>query len=172
MKNIKKALPVIIFIIIILGLYYFLLKNQYDDPNYYEIVNIVDGDTIDININGKTERVRLIGIDTPELVDPRQEVECFAQEASDRAKEILTGQKVRLESDLTQGDRDKYNRLLRYVFLENGASLNQMMIEEGYAHEYTYDLPYKYQEIFQTAEQGSRTSGLGLWKEGVCDDFK
>jgi micrococcal nuclease len=129
-----------------------------------EVVNVVDGDTIKVNINGATETLRLIGIDTPETVDPRKPVQCFGKEASNKAKEILTGKKVRLEADSTQDERDKYNRLLRYVYLEDGTFFNKLMIEEGYAHEYTYQSnPYKYQTEFKEAEKNARESKKGLW---------
>ena len=134
----------------------------------YQVTSVVDGDTIKVNINGKVETIRLIGIDTPEVVDPRKPVQCFGKEASSKAKEVLTGKKVKLESDLTQGDKDKYNRLLRYVFLEDGASFNKMMILEGYAHEYTYDLPYKYQKEYKEAEVIARENKKGLWADNVC----
>lgn len=151
------------FVIIIAFLGYVLFNNQNNQVVYYEVVNVVDGDTIDVNINGTIERVRLIGIDTPELVDFRQPIECFAQEASNQAKEVLAGQKVRLEPDITQGDEDKYGRLLRYIFLSDGTNFNQLMIEQGFAHEYTYDLPYLYQDNFKQAENYAKDNSLGLW---------
>lgn len=137
----------------------------------FSVTRIVDGDTIDVNINGKIERIRLIGIDTPETLDPRKPVQCFGKEAGDKAKEILTGKKVSLESDPTQGDKDKYDRLLRYVFLEDGTNFNQMMIEEGYAHEYTYAIPYKYQTEFKQAEKDARDGNKGLWNPDACVSF-
>lgn len=135
----------------------------------YLVTQVVDGDTIKILMNNQTETIRLIGIDTPETVDPRKPVQCFGQEASDRAKDILLGQKVILEADVTQGERDKYGRLLRYVFLEDGRLFNKLMISEGYAHEYTYNSnPYKYQLKFQEAERGARENQRGLWAESTC----
>lgn len=140
-------------------------------PNtLYKVVSVIDGDTIKVDINGEIETLRLIGMDTPETVDPRKPVQCFAVEASNKAKEILTDKEVRLEADSTQGERDKYNRLLRYVYLENGTFYNQLMIEEGYAHEYTYQSnPYKYQEAFQTAENNAREQEKGLWDSDTCN---
>jgi micrococcal nuclease len=135
--------------------------------NLYSVIKVVDGDTIDVSIDGKTERLRLIGINTPETVDPRKPVECLGVEASNKAKSILTGKKVALESDPTQGERDKYNRLLRYVFLENGTNFNLLMIKEGYAYEYTYDIPYKYQIEFKTAQNNAMNAKIGLWGD-VC----
>lgn len=134
----------------------------------YEVAKVVDGDTIDVTIEGQKNRVRLIGINTPESVDPRKPVECFGKEASDKTREILTGKKVLLEADASQTDRDKYDRLLRYVFLEDGTNFNELMVREGYAYEYTYDLPYKYQKDFKAAQKEASDAGKGLWGEGAC----
>jgi micrococcal nuclease len=135
--------------------------------NTYQVVKVIDGDTLDVSIGGKTERIRLIGINTPETVDPRKEVECFGVEASNKSKTLLTGKQVSLESDGSQGDRDKYDRLLRYVFLEDGANFNLRMIREGYAYEYTYDLPYKYQLAFKEAQKQAMEAKAGLWGD-IC----
>lgn len=129
----------------------------------YEVMKVVDGDTIDVLLDGKVERIRLIGINTPETVDPRRPVECFGKEASEKAKSILSGKLIVLESDPTQGERDKYDRLLRYVFLEDGTNLNLSMIQEGYAYEYTYNLPYKYQTAFKQAQRKAKENKMGLW---------
>lgn len=132
------------------------------------VSSVVDGDTIKVNINGTTETLRLIGIDTPEVVDPRKPVQCFGVEASNKAKELLSGKSVRLEADPTQGERDTYGRLLRYVFTSDGTNFNKLMIQEGYAFEYTYNLPYKYQTEFNQAESYARTNKLGLWADDTC----
>ncbi len=129
----------------------------------YKVVRVVDGDTIDVMISGKKERIRLIGVNTPETVDPRKPVECFGKEASNKAKSLLTGKKVFLEKDDTQGDKDKYGRLLRYVLLSNGTNVNLSMIKDGYAYEYTYDLPYKYQVEFKSAQKQASDQKKGLW---------
>jgi len=135
---------------------------------YYTVVKVVDGDTITVNINGNDETLRLIGIDTPETVHPSKPVECFGIEASNKAKELLNGQKVSLEADSTQGKRDKYGRLLYYVFLEDGTHFNKLMIRDGYAYEYTYNIPYKYQNEFKEAEQDAKNNKRGLWADGAC----
>jgi micrococcal nuclease len=132
------------------------------------VVKVVDGDTLTVSLNGKKEKVRLIGIDTPESVDPRRPVECFAKEASRKMSDLVSNQTVRLVSDPSQGDKDKYQRLLRYVFNSKGELINQLMIEGGYAHEYTYDSPYQYQKAFKDAENRARTNEVGLWAKGVC----
>lgn len=135
----------------------------------YSVVKVVDGDTIHIDINGKKETVRLIGMNTPETVDPRRPVECFGEEASARAKELLDGQQVRIETEVSQGERDKYGRLLGYVIREDGLLFNKYMIEEGYAYEYTYRLPYKYQTEFKAAQKEAEAASRGLWAPGVCE---
>jgi micrococcal nuclease len=137
--------------------------------NLYAVTQVVDGDTIKVSIDGSVKTVRLIGIDTPETVDPRKPVQCFGEEASNKAKAILSGKKVRLEVDSTQGDLDKYQRLLRYVFLEDATFFNKLMITEGYAHEYTYDTAYTYQADFRAAEKLARESKVGLWNPETCN---
>jgi len=136
--------------------------------NLYAVSSVIDGDTIQVVIDGKKETLRLIGIDTPETVDPRKPVQCFGKEASAKAKSLLTGKSVGLEADPTQGERDKYQRLLRYVFLEDGTNFNKLMISEGYAHEYTYNTPYKYQSEFKQAQKEAEASKVGLWADNAC----
>lgn len=142
---------------------------QIEANTLHPIIHVVDGDTVDVDINGETERIRLIGLNTPETVDPRRPVECFGKEASEKAKDILTGQKVKIETDPSQDLRDKYGRLLAYVFLPDGTLFNKMIIQEGYGHEYTYHLPYKYQAEFKAAERTARETKQGLWADGICE---
>ncbi len=133
-----------------------------------QVVGVVDGDTVDVQINGAVERMRLIGINTPETVDPRRPVECFGKEASEHAKQLLSGQQVLVESDPSQDTRDKYGRLLVYVWLPEGRLFNLQMIVDGYAYEYTYDNPYKYQATFKQAEAEARSAERGLWSPATC----
>ncbi len=134
----------------------------------YVVTKVVDGDTFDVSIDGQTKRIRLIGVDTPETVDPRKPVQCFGKEASNKAVELLLNKKVRLEADTTQGETDKYGRLLRYAFREDGLFYNKWIIENGYAHEYTYNTPYKYQVEFKQAETVAREGKKGLWADNAC----
>ena len=134
----------------------------------YTVTSVTDGDTFKVSINGTTETIRSIGMDTPETVDPRKPVQCFGVEASNRTKQLLSGKKVRLEADATQGERDKYGRLLRYAYLEDGRLFNKLMIQEGYAHEYTYDTKYRYQADFKTAQVEAQSAKRGLWADNAC----
>ncbi len=136
---------------------------------YYAVTDVVDGDTLKINMGGTVETLRLIGIDTPETVDPRKPVQCFGTEASNRAKALLSGQKVRIESDSTQDTRDKYGRLLVYVYRDDGLFFNKTMVADGYAYEYTYDKAYKYQTEFKAAQLAAQNAGKGLWSPTTCN---
>ena len=138
---------------------------------FAQIVKVVDGDTITVSLNGKNETIRIIGINTPETVDPRKTVECFGIEASNKAKEYFKEKdyKVWLEKDPAQGERDKYQRLLRYVFTDNGDSdYGLMMIATGYAYEYTYSTPYRYQIEYKKAQAEAENKRLGLWADSAC----
>lgn len=131
------------------------------------IVNrVVDGDTISVDVNGLWETVRLIGIDTPETVDPRKPVQAFGQEASDYTKRTLLGKTVRLEVDQGNGHighRDRYGRLLAYVWVGE-ALFNEAIIREGYAHAYTkYPFREDYMTLFRDAERAARDRLRGLW---------
>jgi micrococcal nuclease len=139
---------------------------------YYKVSKITDGDTIHIITEGQDETVRLIGINTPETVDPRRTVECFGKEASTRMKEIAAGKIVRLEYDDSQALRDTYGRLLAYVYLEDGQMINRKMVAEGYAYEYTYLTPYKYQKEFRQLQSLAQSAKRGLWAQDTCDGNK
>lgn len=135
----------------------------------YLVEKVVDGDTIKVRMNGSLETVRLVGINTPESVDPRKEVECFGVQASDVLEEILLNQSVTLQSDDTQADRDRYGRLLRFVFLD-GQDVGLWLLQEGYARESLYsDTPHVYRDAYLAAEQAAQEAGRGLWAEGVCE---
>jgi len=134
------------------------------------VIRIIDGDTIVVLIDSVSEKVRLIGVDTPETVDPRKIVECFGAETSEFTKTMLLNKVVRLESDSSQGDRDRYGRLLRYVFLVDDTNqkeifVNKKIITDGYGHEYTYRTPYRYQDDFKNFEDTARKLQNGLWGE-------
>jgi micrococcal nuclease len=132
-------------------------------PPVYTVVEVVDGDTIKVDIAGKIETVRLIGIDTPEIANPRSPREdYFGPEAARYAKQLLENQSVYLIPDPMQSNRDKYNRLLRYVFLEDGTLINAKLIAEGYAYNYIYE-PFQFMKQFDYLEKQAKEKQLGLW---------
>lgn len=129
------------------------------------VTRVVDGDTLDADISGRDERVRLIGINTPETVDPRRPVECFGKEASDRLKHLLpAGTAIRLERDIEE--RDAFGRLLAYVVTADGTFVNLEMVRGGYATTLSLRPNVAHQRSFRLAEQQARADGAGLW--GSC----
>ncbi len=138
-------------------------------PELHEVMKVIDGDTVTIKMGDKNETVRLIGIDTPETNDARTGVQCFGAEATAHLKKII-GKRITIEKDAGEGERDKYDRLLAYLFSENGVSLNKKMIEDGYAYEYTYDDAYKYQKEFKAAEEIAKEEKRGLWAPDACPE--
>jgi micrococcal nuclease len=105
--------------------------------------------------------VRYIGIDTPELVDPQKQVECFAQQAKDENQRLAEGKTVQLEKDISE--KDKYGRLLRYVFVDS-IFVNDYLIRQGFAHASTYPPDVVYQEQFRQAQTEAGENNRGLWE--------
>ena len=134
----------------------------------YPFIRVVDGDTITVGWEGAIEYVRLIGIDAPEPNDPGGP-ECYASESTDHLQEVLQTGVVTLRFDPTQGLRDKYNRLLAYVELPDGTDVARVMLENGYAQEYTYDRPYERVDIYTQAEADATASLRGLWGISGCN---
>lgn len=132
------------------------------DPGYRSVKRVVDGDTIVLE-NG--ERVRLIGVDTPETKHPKKAVEYFGKEASAFTKRMCQGKTVRLEFDQANthlGHKDKYGRTLAYIFLDDGTFLNAEIVKQGYGFAYTR-FPFRYLEEFRKNEREAREQGRGLW---------
>lgn len=164
-----KKIYFLFFLIPTLGLLPGDQKTKVKKENGYQVIKVIDGDTIEVSIGNQPEKVRFIGVDTPETVDPRKPVQCFGKEASDKTKKLLSEKRVLLESDPTQGNRDKYKRLLRYVYTLDGIMINKLLVDEGYAHEYTYmSNPYKYQKEFRQAQNSARDNKRGLWGDNIC----
>lgn len=131
-----------------------------------QVAGITDGDTIKVWINGKREPVRLLGVDTPESKKPNTAVACYAKEATSKMQSLVQSKQVRLVADPTQVDRDRYDRLVRYVLLPDGRDVSQLMIAGGFGREYTYAAAYAKQGAFRTAQSQAQAAKLGLW--GAC----
>lgn len=132
-----------------------------------KVVEVIDGDTLRVSINNTSSLVRMIGINAPESDGPYREIECYGSEAAQDLEQLLpAGSTVILETDPSQDTYDKYDRLLAYVFLDK-VNINEQLIKQGSAHEYTYRTAYRYQTEFKRAEKEARENQLGLW--GVCE---
>lgn len=134
-------------------------------PGLYAVTAFVDGDTIAVDMNGKAEKVRLIGVDTPETHKPDTPVQCYGPAAAAFTKQAIGGQKVRLVSDPLSTDRDRYDRLLRYVYLPDDTNLDEKLIQEGYGFYYPY-FPFTKSERFAVDERAAQAANKGLW--GSC----
>ncbi len=141
-------------------------------PNYLipdgTVIRTVDGDTFVVQLGGLQEKVRMLGMDTPETVDPRKTVQCFGKEASKKLHELLTDKIVTLKSDPANDDRDKYGRILRYVYLPDGTFVNSIMIEQGFAFAYI-KFPFMYKEQFVRLQMQARAARAGLWGKETCN---
>lgn len=142
---------------------------QQNQPGLYPVVRVDDGDTIVVKTPGGNETVRLIGADTPEVKDPRKPVQCFGQAASDHTHQLLDGKSVRLEADPKDDDRDKYHRLLRYVYLPDGTLVNAELVQDGYGFAYTV-FPFTKLDEFRQLEADARTNDRGLWASCNVDE--
>ncbi len=127
------------------------------------VTRVVDGDTIEVNMDGRRYTVRYIGVDTPESVAPGQPVECYGREASRRNRELVEGKTVLLEKDVSETDR--FGRLLRYVWTD-GVMVNAVLVAEGYAQVATFPPDVKYVDLFRRLQEEARAQGRGLW--GAC----
>lgn len=135
------------------------------DADLAQIERVIDGDTVDVRLVGGGElRVRILGIDTPETVDPDASVQCWGPEASEWAHSTLDGAWVTAVSDPIAGDVDRYGRALRYLMLGNGTNYSVLAAETGMARSYVYNhQQLTYAEDIGAAEEHARTTELGLW---------
>ena len=130
------------------------------------VIEVVDGDTVRVRLrSGRTEDVRMIGIDTPEVYGG---VECGGPQASRSLKRMLpAGQRVRLISDPTQDRRDRYHRILRYVVKPSGVDTNHRQLSKGWARVYVYDsTPFERVRVYRAARDDARAASRGIW--GLC----
>lgn len=138
-----------------------VVSSDATSPNFH-VTHVVDGDTIDVQDDiGSVQRIRFIGIDTPETVDPRKSIECEGPEASARMKELVLGATVTLERKPDE-DTDQYGRFLRYVFLD-GNDIGAQMIREGYAVSVCKKYPHPKCDLYDELEQKAIQEKLGRW---------
>ncbi len=139
-----------------------------DEDELYQVVSVLDGDTFKAQIGKHLITVRMLGIDTPETVDPRKPAQCYGPEASNESKRLLVGHSVRMKLNPNREERDRYNRYLAYVYLSDGTFMNEYLIENGFAREYTFGTPYVYQTEFRQIEKAAKEAKVRLCK--ICED--
>jgi endonuclease YncB( thermonuclease family) len=128
-----------------------------------KVQRVTDGDTFVATVKGRRERIRIIGVDTPESVDPHRPDEPFGEEASNFAKHYLDGATVRLAGDVEP--RDRYGRMLAYVWLQDGTFWNALLAAEGYAQQLTIPPNVTYADLFRRLVSEARRNNRGLWAE-------
>ena len=145
-----------------------LASNQ---PGLYRVVEFNDGDTVTVDMNGTREKVRFIGVDTPETQDPRKTVQCYGSQASTFTRNLIGNNPVRLEADPTNQNRDRYGRLLRYVYLPDGRLVNSEIIREGYGFAYT-SFPFQklddFRELQRQAQEIQLLKNTSEKDIGIC----
>ena len=156
---------------IIMSLLLFAAAVSSADDLTANVVKVVDGDTVHVKIKstGIKEKVRIIGLDTPELHHPRKPVQYFAREAKVQAEKLLKGKTITLKLDQTnaaKGHRDRYGRLLAHIILPDGAYFAERMIRDGFAHAYVkYPYDPQLMERYRQAEREARKAKRGLWAD-------
>lgn len=143
-----------------------LKSAESNQPGLYTVSRYVDGDTIDVDMNGSTETIRFIGVDTPETHKPNTPVQCYGEIAAANTKaQISRFGKVRLQADSLDTNRDVYGRLLRYVYLPDGTLLEDQIIKNGYGFAYL-DFPFGLKDRFAADQAIAQKNKAGLW--GAC----
>lgn len=147
-----------------------------DPAKSYPVIEVIDGDTLKTIIDGHNITIRLLGVNTPETLDPRKPAECFGPEASALTKSLLIGKSILISLNPNYERIDKFGRLLAYVRLDEDSYtssigslfVNEYLIKEGYGREYTFNKkkPYQYQKLFKKDEFDAKNVGKGLW--GKC----
>jgi micrococcal nuclease len=135
---------------------------QQAQPGLYSINHFIDGDTIAVNMNGSVETIRMIGVDTPETHKPNTPVQCYGPQAADFTKNLIGSNSVRLQADPLDTNRDRYGRLLRYVYLPDGRMVETELIKNGYGFAYTL-FPFQMKDEFISGMQSAQAAKKGLW---------
>lgn len=131
---------------------------------YVKVLDITDGDTISVVVDGEVENVRMLGVDTPETKDPRRGVQCFGKEASEFTKSLLMGQAVMLVADPKEQNRDDFGRLLRYVSTTEGEVVGDLLVSQGFAFA-SEKYPTTRTPRLLLLEEIAKRNKLGLWAE-------
>lgn len=186
-KKTKKALASFLFLFLALAIFFvsggridpfslalklesFYSSEAYSSSTSFFVSEVIDGDTIKVMIDGQEEKVRFLGLDAPEIKSNEGKSECYALEAKKEVERLVNLKWVFLEKDPSQGERDKYGRLLAYVFLSNGDMLNEHLLRLGYAKDYKAKNDYRYQDLLERALNDAKQSGYGLWDKRSCPD--
>ena len=170
MKYRKIAIILAVIGLLCVGYYFFQVASviTIDPTKLYQVTYVTDGDTFKVQVGRRVAIVRMLGIDTPETVDPRKPVQCYGKEASDETKGLLTNREVRLKLNPNREEKDKYGRYLAYVYRDDDIFVNEELLKGGYAKEYTYGKKYDFQKEFRDIEATAKEAKVGRW--GACEE--
>jgi len=140
-------------------------KIQANQPGLYEVADFIDGDTIAVDMNGTKETIRMIGVDTPETHRPNTPVQCYGPEAAAFTEKLIGRSRVRLQADPLDTNRDRYGRLLRYIYLPDGRMVETELISRGYGFAYL-SFPFEKSGQFAALQASAKAAKKGLW--GSC----
>ena len=144
-----------------------------DDKTNAQVIKVADGDTITVVLDSEPDKeykVRFLGVNTPETVDPRKPVECFGKQASDYTKSQLQDARILLKADPEADEIDKYGRILRNVYLEDGTDFCAKLIQMGYAYAYTtFPMNEQRKTELRVLEREAKEAGIGLWSDDACN---
>lgn len=141
---------------------------------YFSVESVTDGDTLRIDYEGESTPIRLLAIEAPELSHPTLPTECYATESKSALEKLLSGNEIRIEYDSIQSERDQYDRLLAYVYVqqeEEEIFVNEHMIQYGYASVYT-DLPSDFKDQFLELQDSAKSNQEGIWSDSCACDKK
>jgi len=173
-KSNQKKLAKLIVALILVGIGVFNqlktkegVKLDTVEVGYYDVISIADGDTITVDMEGKKEKIRFIGVDTPEVAHNANETsQCYADKAKAFTEASIDGKRVKLVADEKGSNRDKYGRLLRYVYNYQNMELDETLVAEGYGFAvdgFSYSRKEEFLDTMRDAESGKK----GLW--AVCE---
>jgi micrococcal nuclease len=160
----KILIGVTVVCLLLLALPVVAFKVSKFEKETVKVLSVIDGDTIVVDYHGTQEQVRLNGMNTPETSVSGVPNECYGPEATERTKQLLEGKNVELEPEPLEGDRDKIGRLLRYVYVD-GQFVDLILVQEGYAYDWTDRYPSKYDRQFHKAQKDAIKNKRGLWKK-------
>lgn len=165
-KRLIRLVVILIALLVVYALPYLTSQTNVPPPpaGFYRVTEFADGDTVVVSMNGRDERVRFIGVDTPESHHPTKPKQCFSSQASQYTKQKIeqSAYNVRLQADPISDARDRYNRLLRYVYTSEGELLNQALIRDGQGFAYTL-FPFGKSTDFVAAQKQASQQKRGLW---------
>ncbi|MEM6997350.1 MAG: thermonuclease family protein [Patescibacteria group bacterium] len=167
LRYLAIAIMTTIVVLLVKDIGDFVVNKQLRNQGSYPVLSVYDGDTIGVKMDGREQKVRLIGVDTPETGGNDTNIECYGFEATDYVRDLLDGERVVLKADPLSTNRDRYERLLRFVERKSdGLDVNLELVKNGYSPFYN-NFPHSRLDEFRTAAEQAQERQIGLHAECV-----